>query len=277
MKKLSTVLSAMAIVVASTASVSAKTETCNVVTQSGGLTDQLFRIMQQHNPAFQVTYRTSAFNVTQVELTEKDPSFMILSPPVFFSKKNPNPNPSLDMIKVLSSSNAAIATNKNVTVNDLSNKKLNVGIPAFAQYSHSLALSLQETNPDLNIIVVPAGNAPPMLSSGDLDIYIHTEPVIDQFVANFGSKKIVVVAPDVSTNINGIQAKSLHFSSIWINKKATIAQRAHIMKCMEALVNNPAFDSDIAKTGSTVRLNISDADRDQYLSDFKLMLKNMGM
>jgi ABC-type nitrate/sulfonate/bicarbonate transport system substrate-binding protein len=267
----------VAVVAFSTAAVSAQAETCNVVTQNGGLTDQLFRIMQKHNPDFRVTYRISAFNVTQVELTEKDPSFMILSPPVFFSKKNPNPNPPLEMVKVLSSSNAALVTNTGVTVEDLATKKLNIGIPAFAQYSHSLALALQDKNPNLNIIVVPAKDAPPMLTSGDLDIYIHTEPVVDRFVENFGSEKIVVVAPDKPTNINGINAKSLHFSSIWINKKATSAQRDHVLKCLAALENNSAFDEDIAKTGSTVRLNISDTERDQYLSDFKLMLKNMNM
>jgi tripartite-type tricarboxylate transporter receptor subunit TctC len=256
----------------------AQSNECKVVTQGpGGLTDQLFRIMEKHNPDFKVTYRISLYNVTALEVLERNPEYMMLSPPVFYSKQNPRPNPNIEHVKVLSSSNAAIATAKDITIQDLANKKLNVGIPAFAQYSHVLSLTLKQKNPDINIIVVPAKDAPPMLKNGDLDIYIHTEPTIDTFVTNFNVKKIAVVAPDKPTDFNGIQTKSLHFSSIWVNKDATPAQKEHVKKCIEKIANNPAFIEDIAKTGSTVRLNIPENEKDRYLSDFINLLKKWDL
>lgn len=255
----------------------ADTKQCKVVTQGpGGLTDQLFRIMEKYNPDFQVQYRISGFNVTQIDLLEQDKSWMMLSPPIFFSKQNPRPNPPIEQLRVLSSSNAAIVTNKDLTIKDFADKKLNVGIPAFAQYSHILALTLQQKNPGINIVPVPAKDAHVILKNGDLDVYIHTEPTIDVMVTNFGFKKMVVVAPDVPTDFNGIKTRSLHFSSIWVHKDATPAQKQNALNCLDKLANNSAYIEEIAKTGSTSRLTIPAEERDRYLNDFKNMLKQWG-
>jgi hypothetical protein len=252
---------------------------CKVVTQGpGGLTDQLFRIAEKHNPDFQVTYRISGYNVTQIDLLEQDKSYMMLSPPVFFSKQNPRPNPPLEMVKVFSSSNAAIVTGKDLTIKDFADKKLNVGIPAFAQYSHVLALTLQQKNPNINIIPVPAKDVPAILKSGDLDAYIHTEPTVDTFVnMNIGFKKMVVVKPDVPTDFNGIKTQSLHFSSIWVHKDATPEQKEHVLKCVGKLEKNAAFLAEIEKTGSTSRLGLPTSNKDKYLSDFISMLRKFDL
>jgi len=258
----------------------ANDKTCKVVTQGpGGLTDQLFRIMEKYNPDFQVQYRISGYNVTQIDLLEQDRSWMMLSPPIFYSKQNPRPNPPIEQVKVLSSSNAAIVTGvKNITIKDLADKKLNVGIPAFAQYSHILSLTLQQKNPNINIVPVPAKDAAVVLKNGDLDIYIHTEPTVDQLLnMNLGFKKIAVVAPNVPTDFNGIKTTSFHFSSIWVHKDATPAQKQNVSKCLEKLANNPDFIAEVEKTGSTVRLNISDAERDKYLTDFTALLRKWNL
>jgi len=256
----------------------AQQQACKVVTYGpGGLTDQLFRIMEKHNPNFRVTYRIAAYNVTSVELLSQDPSYMMLSPPVFYSKQNPRPDPNIEMVKVLSSSNAAIVTNKDIKISDLANKKLNVGIPAFAQYSHVLSLTLQQKNSDLNIVVVPPNQAPGLIKQGDLDIYIHTEPTVDTFVNNFNFRKISVIRPDIESDFNGIKTKSLHFSSIWISKTANQKQREHINSCLQTLVDNKAFEEDLAKTGSTSRLSLPKSESSQYLLDFISMLRNFNL
>jgi tripartite-type tricarboxylate transporter receptor subunit TctC len=272
MKKIITLLSAVFI------ASSVNAQECRVVTQGpGGLTDQLFRIMEKHNPNFRVTYRISAFNVTQIDYVTQNPGVIMLSPALFYSKNNPRKDIPLEMISVVSSSNAAITTNKNITIEDFASKKLNVGIPTMGTYSHILALQLQQKNPDINIVVVPAKDAAVILKNGDLDLYIHTEPTVDTFVTNFGFRKLAVILPDVSSNFNGIQTRSKHFTSAWIHKNASPDQRQHVQQCLASLVNNKEFISDLEKTGSTSRLNLSKDQADLYVSEFISMLRTFGM
>jgi ABC-type amino acid transport substrate-binding protein len=259
----------------------ASAQTCKVVATGGpgSYTDQNYRMLERYNSNFQVRYDATPFNVTAIEFLGNNPEYFLLSPAMMQGKTNPRPNPPVEMLAILNTSNAAIVTGNKTTVADMADKPLNVGFPVVNIYSHVLALQLKERNPKINLIPIPPKDVLPVLKSGQLDIYIALEPLLDTWVAkqDLGLTKIAVVKPDAVTDLNGVKAKSLHFLAVWVHKNSTPEQKAHMMKCLETSALNPGFVADQKKVGATPRVNLSASERDRYLTDWVALLKKFDL
>ena len=275
--KLTKIILGAAIAAATTLTV-AKENTCKVVAAGpASYADQLFRMMQKHNPEFQITYRTAAYDITAIEHMAQNPEFMMIAAPMMYAKANPRPNPPIEMIRVHSTTNAAIVTGKNLGIDDLATGKLNIAIPGFGFYPHMLLLQLQQKNPQLNIVPIKARDASLLLKNGDIDMYIHNEPFIDSFSGPLGFRKLAVIRADEPSVINGITTRSLHFASIFIHRNANKFQRDNIIRCLDSVAKNPAYVADMSKIGATDRLSIGDTERDGYLQQFQAMLKQFDL
>lgn len=263
------------------ASAVASAQTCHVVATGGpgSYTDQNYRMLERYNSNFQVRYDATPFNVTAIEFLGNNPEYFLLSPAMMQGKTNPRPNPPVEMLAILNTSNAAIITGNNTKVTDLADKTLNVGFPVVNIYSHVLALQLKEKNPNLNLVPVPPKSALPVLKSGQLDVYIALEPLLDTWVAkqDLGLTKISVIKPDAVTDLNGVKAKSLHFLAVWVHKNSTPEQKAHMMKCLETSALNPGFIEDQRRVGATPRVTLNAAERDRYLTDWVALLKKFDL
>jgi tripartite-type tricarboxylate transporter receptor subunit TctC len=260
--------------------VSASQPSCGVVINfpPGGTSDSYARLLQKTNPAWKVEYQVGSFAAKAILFLEKNTSYVYFGSPVMFGKNSPDKNPPVELYRILIGAPILTITNKNITIDDLNDRKLNIGVPSFGTAHHMIALQLKEQNPDIEIISTGGDNkALPMIMNGDLDLYLVSKPAGLKFLTDFESlTNLIEFKFGTPTKINGVLIKSQGFNGLFIHKNATKEQREFIDQCVNKSLKDPVWAETLLNQGVDP-LDITGENKDAALNEYIDNLKKYGL
>lgn len=261
-------------------SASAEQLTCGVVINfpPGGTSDKYARLLQKTNPDWVVEYQVGSFATKAISFLGKNTSYVYFGSPVMFGEKNPDKNPPVELYRILIGAPILTITNKNLTLEDLKTKSLNIGVPSFGTAHHMIALQLKEKNPNIEIISTSGDSkALPMISNGDLDIYLVSKTSGLKFLNDFKSfKNLAEFKFGQPTKVNGMVIESQGFNGLFIHKDATKKQREFIANCVDKSLKDPVWKNTLTELGVDP-LDMQNKIKDNALSKYVESLKRHGL
>lgn len=243
---------------------------CGVVINfpPGGTSDKYARLLQKTNPDWTVEYRVGAFAASSINFLKDKKDYVYFGSPVMFGKNNPDKNPPVELYRILIGAPILALTNKNLRIDDLFTKKINIGVPSLGTAHHMIALQLKEKNPNIEIISTGGDNkALPILKSGDLDVYLVSKTAGINFVKDFGFTNLQEFKYGESVKLGNIVIESQGFNGLFVHKDATTEQRAVIKKCVDDSLSDPRWKSELIESGVDP-IDYVGAKKDQLLKKY---------
>lgn len=246
----------------------------------GGSSDIYARIIQKYNPNIRVEYRPGAFAANGVQALETNHSWFMITTPALFSAANPNRDPSVELMQIMFPLDASIVTGNNTTLEDLSNKKINFGIPILGQIHHITALIMKERNPQLEII--PMGNDGPKaftaLLNKDIDVMTSSLPNAHEWVRKFpGQLRVLADIPfNRGFTYNGVRIENLNFFGMFVSRDASAEQKQAAVDCVNRAAQDPGHDEDFRRIGIQPN-RIQGAEKNRLLAEHIKLLRKHGL
>ena len=183
----------------------------------GGSGDLYGRIIEKQNKDILIQYRPGAFANAGISAIQQNKDWFMLSVANMHSINNPMKNPNVELLKALFVIDSMIITGKDISFNDLLTKKVNVGIPLPGHTHHTISLVLKQRNPDLEIIQFGAdAKALTSVVNGDIDAYVISSPIGNEWLKQFPKLKLVADIPyGQPFRSNGIVLESLNFFGVF--------------------------------------------------------------
>lgn len=259
---------------------SAAAEKCSLVIPwgAGGSSDLAARALQKGNNYIIIDYKPGAYASVAISHLSNNPSTILLSPPVMYSSQNPIKEINVDIVRVMYGFDMSIATGKNINIDDLFSKKINVGISSFSIPQHAIALELQRNNP--NIQIVTTGNdakALPLLMNGDIDVYITISHIIKQWTQGFRNINVIKNLPfGENVTVREFNFTNFGFHGVMLHKSASEQQRAHADNCLNLATSSVEFKAEADKLGLKV-INAKGSDSDRIVSTYLNIMKKYGL
>lgn len=275
MKKLFTLLLMFAAL-----SAFAKDDRCSMVIPwtTGGTSDLAARALQKGNNNILIDYKPGAFAAVAVNHINSNPDVFMLSPLHMFSAGNPIKDVNLDVTRVMYGTDFVIVTGKDVKVEDLLTKKINLGIPGLGTGYHAIALDIQQRNNQLEII--PMGSdakAIPSLINKDIDAYIASGPIAKQWTESFPTISNVLDLPfGKKVTVSGLTLQNFTFQGILVNKNASQEQKSKVDQCIDAAVSSSEFKKEADRLSLRV-INSSGTEATRVTNEYFRMMKKHGL
>lgn len=255
--------------------------TCGIVIPlpPGGALDIYARTMQRINKEVVVDYKPGAYMAQAINYIENNKSYAILSVPSMYSTQNPLVKDhvnNIELIKIISSSDQVVLTNKGLNFQQLLTGKINIGIPLVGGPQHIIAMQIKEKNPDVEII--PLGGdvkALPAIKLNDVDIYITAAANADKWVEEFKFKQVVRVPAARTITEQGVQLTNMVYNSIFVHRGATQEQRENIVNCVNDVTRTDEWNKTLKSIGVT-SLDVQGKEKDKVISDYIKMLQKYG-
>lgn len=254
----------------------AKDDTCTMVIPfpPGGASDLNARALQKGNSDIVIEYKPGAFAAVAVNHITNNPSSFMLSPLQMLSASNPNKDVNIEILKVMYGIDISIVANKSLKIDDLLDKKLNVGISNLGSMQHAIALEVQSKNKQIEIIPINSDpKALTLLMNKDIDAYIGNNVIIKQWTENFPTLNTLIEIPFAKkVSVGNVVLKNSFFQGIIISKNATKDQRQKIEECVNTATASDAFKQETAKLHlRVINSNASDADKitAEYINEMK--------
>jgi hypothetical protein len=234
-------------------SFSALASTCNLVLPfpPGGSGELYGRIFEKHNNNITLHFKPGAYSTVGVSSLEKNKSWFMLGVPNMFSDKNPNKNPNVELVKVLFYIDTMIITSKDISFKNIIEDKVNIGIPLLGHTHHATALYIKEKNEKAEVI--PFGGdakALPSLLEKDIDAYVISSPIGNEWIKSFPQLKVLANIPYGSPFVfKNIKLESVNFFGVFVHKDASSKERDDILKCISDVTLNPKYYEDFNKIG----------------------------
>lgn len=253
---------------------------CGVVINfpPGGTSDKYARLLQKTNPDWTVEYQVGSFATKAISFLEKNKSYVYFGSPVMFGEKNPDKNPPVELYRILIGAPILTITNKDLSLKDLETKKLNIGVPSFGTAHHMIALQFKEINPNIEVISTSGDSkALPMISNGDLDIYLVSKTSGLKFLNDFPSfKNLAEFKFGKPTKVNSLTIESQGFNGLFIHKDASDKQRNFIKQCVDKSLQDPAWSNTLIDLGVDP-LDMVGKNKDYALTKYIANLKKSGL
>ena len=262
----------------STSAFAADTCTLLVPFPPGGSTDLRARAMQLGNPDLNIDHKPGAFGAVAIDQMKKTNNSFLLSPAFMYSAQNPIKDLDIELNRILFAVPLKIITIKDISLEDLADKPLKVGIPCKGCQMEGLALEIKSKNPNVSIIPT-AGDAKalPMIMNGDLDVYLGIGIMVDRWKSSYENIKIIGEIPFNKTlKIQNIELINLAFSGIFTKGKIDSSEKAAIENCINKSVTSKEF-SEQNKMNSLYYVDISHAESQQILELYLTFMKKHGL
>lgn len=254
----------------------AKDATCSMIVPfaAGGGGDINARVLQKGNKNIVIEYKPGAFAAAAVNHINNNPDSFMLAPLVMFGADNPNKDVNVDVLRVMYGIDLVIVSNREMSVDDLVDKKLNIGIPYVGTTQHIIALQFANKNKQMELI--PMGGdtkALPALVSKDLDAYITNTVVAKQWIKNYPQFHSVVEIPfDKKVFTHGITLENYLFQGIIISKFANKEQKQKIEECIDTATSAPEFKQEIAN----LNIKVVNSDATKVTAEYHKLRKKYG-
>jgi len=244
----------------------------------GGSTDLYGRIIEKQNKDIVIQYKPGAFASAGVFALQQHKDLFMLTVANMHSISNPNKNPNVELLKVLFVIDSMIITSKDIAFADLLNKKVNVGIPLPGHTHHTISLVLKQKNPDLEIITFGAdAKALISLLNGDIDAYVISSPIGNEWLKQFPKLKLLADIPfGQPFKSHGVTLESLNFFGVFMNKDATSEQKQNALSCVTRATAQPGYSEEFARIGIKIR-EFSDKEKDQLLERYIAGMRKVGL
>lgn len=244
----------------------------------GGSGDLYGRIIEKQNKDILIQYKPGAFASAGVSAVQQNKDWFMLSVANMHSINNPNKNPNVELLKALFVIDSMIITSKDITFADLLSKKVNVGIPLPGHTHHTISLTIKQKNPDLEIIQFGAdAKALISLLNGDIDAYVISSPIGNEWLKQFPKLKLLADIPfGQPYKANGVTLESLNFFGVFMSKDATLEQRQYALTCVARAIAQPGYSEEFARIGIKTR-EFSDKEKDQLLERYIAGIRKVGL
>jgi tripartite-type tricarboxylate transporter receptor subunit TctC len=172
----------------------------------------------------------------------------------------------------------AIVTGKDIKVEDLLSKKVNLGIPGFGTGYHAIALAIQQRNSQLEIIPIGSDSkAIPSLINKDIDAYIASGSIAKQWTESFSTVSNILDLPfGKKVTLNGLTLQNFSFAGILVSKNASQEQKAKVNQCIDLAVASLEFKKETDRLGLRV-INSSGAEATRITNEYFRMMKKHGL
>lgn len=262
----------------STAAVAKDACTLLVPFPPGGATDINARSLQIGNPDIGIDYKPGAFGSVAINQMNKSNNSFILSPAFMYSAKNPVKDLNIELNRVIFAMPIKIVTIKKINLNDLADKPLKVGITCKGCQFEGLALEIKNKNPNISIIVTGGdAKALPMIMNEDLDIYLTTGVIADNWKNSFENIKIIGEVPFNKTlKIQDIELTNLAFAGIFTKGTIDPSEKSIIENCINKSVTSNEFAEQIKKSNLSY-VKISQQESQEILKSFLAFMKKHGL
>jgi len=274
------ILPALLLSVGIASSAAAEQTTCGVVINfpPGGTSDSYARLLQKTNPEWNVEYQIGSFAAKAITFLGKNNSYVYFGSPVMFGENNPDKNPPVELYRILIGAPILTITNKDLTLEDFESTPLNIGVPSFGTAHHMIALQLKEKNPNIEIVSTGGDKkALPMISNGDLDVYLVSKPAGLKFLKDFDSfNNLAEFKFGEPTKVNDLVIESQGFNGLFIHKDASAEQRAFIKECVDKSVAQSAWVDTLVEKGVDP-IDVTGEEKNQALEKYVDSLKKYGL
>lgn len=244
----------------------------------GGSSDLYGRIIEKQNKDVVIQYRPGAYASSAISTMQQNNDWFMLTVANMFSINNPNKTPNVEMIQALFVIDTMIITGKDITFEDLLKKKVNVGIPFLGHTHHAISLTLKQKNPDLEIIAFGSDSkALTSIVNGDIDAYVISSPIGNEWVKQFSKLKTIADIPfGQPFKSNGVTLESLNFFGVFVNKDSTAEQKQNALTCINRAKSKPGYSEEFTRIGIKTR-EFTDREKDQLLERYVQGLRRVGL
>ena len=254
--------------------------TCKMVIDypAGGALDNQARLMMKANPNFKnLEYKVGGMSALAIKYLEENKDVLFFGSPAAFGANSPIKNPPIELVKIVLSAPLYALTNKDITWEQLTKEKINLGIPGLGTSHHVLALQLKEINPNINIVPTGGDNkALPLIVNKDLDVYLVSSTNGFNWSRDFNLKVIFTISLGENFKRGNASLTSVAFNGIFVHKDATPEQKAHMIKCIEDAVTTNTWKDTLTSLKVTP-LNIGGAEKDKLFNQYVGYMKKYGL
>ena len=239
----------------------------------GGNADLTARLMQKIEPEIKIEYKPGAYYVSAFNFMQQNKNFFILGALNIYSNKNPIQNMPIEITKSLVLHKQIALTNSEVTISDLKNKPLNIGVAVLGGPSHSMALEVKEQNPLVQII--PTGGeakALPLLVQKSIDVYMGPGTA-ERWVVDYNFKTLFLIPADKKfIKVEGIKITNNGGLYAFIHKDASTEQRKNISDCLQNVTQSDIW-SEKLPTVSASPSTYTKEDELRVVDDYRKFLQ----
>lgn len=262
----------------STAAVAKDACTLLVPFPPGGSTDIRARSMQLGNSNIDIDYKPGAFGSVAIDQMNKTKNSFLLSPAFMYSAKNPVKDLDIELNRVLFAVPLAIITIKDISLDDLADKPLKVGVPCRGCQIEGLAREIKNKNPNITVVPIPGdAKALPMIMNGDLDIYLGLAVGVNQWKKSYDNMKVLGTIPFNGTlKIRDIELLHLEFGGVFTKGKIDSSEKAAIENCIDKSVTSKEFIEQ-NKKNNLYLVNLSQQESQQILESYRKFLRKHGL
>lgn len=261
-------------------SVFAKDNKCSMIIPwtTGGTSDLAARALQKGNNNITIDYKPGAFANLAVGYIASNPDSFMLSPLHMFSANNPVKDVGVEVTRVMYGTDFVIITGKDLKIDDLLTKKVNLGIPGMGTGYHAIALDMKQKNSQLEIISMGSDSkALPSLVNKEIDAYIASGPIAKQWTESFSNITNVLDLPFGRKVVVGdLTLQNFTFQGILVSKSASAEQRARVDQCIDSAVSSTDFRKDADRLGLRV-INSSSTEATKITNEYFRMMKKHGL
>ena len=262
----------------STASLAAYKCTLLVPFPPGGATDIMSRTLQIGNPDIEVDYKPGAFGSVAINQMNKTSNTFILSPAIMYSAKNPIKNLDIELNRIVFAMPIKILTKKYINLEDIADSPIKIGVSCKGCPFEGLALEIKDKNQNVSLIVTGGdAKALPMIMNGDLDIYLTTGVIADNWTNNFKDIKVIGEIPFNKTlKIKDIELENLAHSGIFTKTSLSNEEKNSINNCINKSVTSEEFTNQVKKTNLPY-VSLSQTESQQILSKYIAFMRKHGL
>lgn len=245
---------------------------------AGGSSDLYSKIIQKQNTDIVIQYKPGAFAAVATSAMQTNKDWFMLSVANMYSAGNPNKNINLELLKILFFIDSMIITNKNISFSDLLTKKVNVGVPVIGHTHHAISLAIKQKNPNLEVISFGGDvKALPALISGDIDAYVISSPIGNNWLSQFPSLNLVSDIPFNKPYMSeGVVLESLNFFGVFVHKDATPEQKQHALNCIQKSISQPGYVEEFSRIGIKPK-EFNGKEKDNILNRYITSLRLVGL
>lgn len=255
-------------------------DTCKMVIDypAGGALDNQARLMMKANPNFKnLEYKIGGMSAVAIRHLEENKDTVFFGSPAAFGANSPIKNPPIELVKIVLSAPLYALTNKDITWEQLTKEKINLGIPGLGTSHHVLALQLKEINPEINIVPTGGDNkALPLIVNKDIDVYLVSSTNGFNWSRDFNLKVIFTIALGEHFKRGNHTLTSVAFNGMFVHKDATPEQKAHLVKCVEDAVTTGIWKDTLTSLKVTP-LNIGGSEKDRLFNQYVGYMKKYGL
>lgn len=259
---------------------SAAAEKCSLVIPwgAGGSSDLAARALQKGNNDIIIDYKPGAYASVAISHLANNPGSFLLSAPVMLSSQNPNKDANIDIVRVMYGFDMSIVTGKNMTIEDLLTKKVNIGIPSVGIINHAIALELKQHNPNIELVTTGSdAKTLPLLMNGDIDAYVSTDNIAKRWSQGFENVRIVIKLPfGEKVNARQFSFTNYGFHGIILYKSASEKQKENVNRCLDLAISSSEFKSEVDKLGLRV-INAKGVDSAKIVNAYLDSMKKHGL